>query len=58
MLSVGKQYPILNYQPSDVVMFVSSFQDVIYLHISPHIQSKHQGERKALRSQVAFPWKI
>lgn len=40
MLSVGKQCPVLNYQPSDVVMFTSSFQDAVYLHISPQIQNR------------------
>lgn len=41
-----KAVPILNYRLSDVVMFASSFQDVIYLHISPQIQNRQQEKNK------------
>lgn len=41
-----KAVPVLNYRLSDVVMFASSFQDVIYLHISPQIQNRQQEKNK------------
>ena len=44
-----KAVPVFNYQPSDVVKFASSFQDVTYLHISLQIQNRRQGEKKKLK---------
>lgn len=52
-----KAVPVLNYQLSDVVMFASSFQDVVYLHISPQIQNRHQGEKKPSGVKWLFPEK-
>lgn len=62
MLSGGKQCPVLNYQPSDVVMFTSSFYDAIYLHTSPEIQNRLQRKQnknkkaKAKRKETSPEW--